>query len=465
MEILLYILVVLLAVGAISLFFLFQQARLKEKSLQNRLDEITQHNHTLQNQYAQLQSTYQEAQQTLSAYQEKFNLQEKVLAEAKQHLTELQQQNTLLHADKARNEKALETLQNQLENQKNEIETLHQQLKKEFELLSAKLLEQNTQKLQEQNRQALTPLISPVQEYLKQLKEVEAKIQKYYDNENKERASLKTVVETLTQTFTQKSTELTQTTEKLTKALTTQVKEQGIWGEMILEKVLELSGLEKDREYKTQFQSGDKRPDVIIHLPDNRHIIIDAKVTLTSLLPYHNAQNDEEKQKYASDIIQSIERHYKELSQRDYEKIHGIHSPDFVLMFVPIESLIHIIDKYKPQLYNDALRRKIILVTPTSLLVALRTIYTLWQQNKRQKEIEEILRSIEDLYDKIKVFTRHFHDVGSALQKAQNKFEEAEKALSTGRGNAMSIIEKRLRPYINPKEKIEHFLPVDEEKN
>jgi DNA recombination protein RmuC len=327
---------------------------------------------------------------------------------------------------------------------------LHQKLQKDFEILTNKLLEQSTQKLSEQNLQIISTTISPIKEYLQQVKEIEKRIQTYYDNENKERSSLKTIIEELTK----RSDEVKNTADRLAKALTTEVKKQGNWGEFILEKILELSGLEKDREYTLQTKLDDKTPDVIIHLPDNKHLIIDSKVTLNALIEFHSAQSEEEKNLYAKKIIDSVLSHINNLSSKDYEKILNLYSVDFVLMFIPIESIVSIIQQYQSEdIFSYAIRKKIIIVTPTSLIATLKTIYFIWQQEKRRKDIENILIEIEKLYDKLRTFTDYFAELEKALQQAQRKFNDAKSSLIDGRGSAMSILVNKIQPYINPKKK------------
>ncbi|MCX8167353.1 MAG: DNA recombination protein RmuC, partial [Candidatus Micrarchaeota archaeon] len=306
----------------------------------------------------------------------------------------------------------------------------------------------------------LSPVKDVLQQNVQQIKEIEQRIQKYYDNENKERASLKTVVEELTK----RNEEVKLTAEKLANALTTQVKYQGNWGEFILEKLLEISGLQEGIHFVTQQKNDDKQPDVTILLPNQKHIIIDSKMTLSSFVEYQSATTEEEKNKFANEIIKSIEQHIDNLSKKEYEKIYNLHSVDFVLMFVPIEPIINIIHQYKPDILNNAIRKRVLMVSPTSLLATLKAIYFVWQQEHQRKEFENIIVEIGKLYEKLRVFIdKHFTRIKDALHAATNAYEEAEKSLVTGKGNALSIIEKKIKPFIQPKENITKLLPENDE--
>jgi len=399
----------------------------------------------------------------LSSAQTQIDLQTSELKKLQNDLLNIQNENKQLNTENASYRQKIQNLEELLAQQKEEMTQLHQKLQKDFEIITNKLLEQSTQKLSEQNLQVISNTISPIKEYLQQVKDLEQKIQRYYDTENKERSSLKTIIEELTK----RSDEVKLTAERLANALTTEVKNQGNWGELILERILELSGLEEGREYTIQKKFDDKNPDVIINLPDNKHIIIDSKVTLNALIDFQSAQSEEEKKLNLKRIIESIQSHINNLSSKDYEKITNLYSVDFVLMFIPIESVFSIIQQYKnyqnEDIFSYAIRKRIIIVTPTSLIATLKTIYFIWQQEKRRKDFENILSEIEKLYDKLRTFTDYFADLEKALQQAQKKFNDAKSSLMEGKGNAMSIIENKIKPYINPKKPITNFLPKEDE--
>lgn len=457
MIIALSILTGILFIAILLLWNKFQQINQSYKDLQNQHQQLV-------NEYQHLKKTYQEHLIQLSTIKATIDIQEKIISEQKQQIESLLEENKKLHAEKSSYVEKVSQLDRLLQSQKQDIEQIQQQLKKEFQLISTQILEQNTQKLTEQNAQILHQNISPVKEYLQQMKELEQKIQRYYDNENKEKASLLTKIEELTR----RSDEVKQTAETLAKALTSQVKHQGYWGEFILEKILELSGLEKGTHYtiqnkfRTANDSDDdskyKQPDVIIHLPNSKHIIIDSKVTLNALIKYQSTHNEEEKSKYLEEITTSITKHVNDLSRKNYEQIPELNSIDFILMFIPIEYVMSIVQQYQPNLFSEAVSKKVLIVTPTSLLATLKTIYFIWQQDKIQKDIESILEDIKKVYEKIGVFISHFEKIEKKLEEAQRSYYDAHKSLVSGKGNVMSIL-KNMEYYINPKKSITKSLP------
>lgn len=419
------------------------------------------------NQYAQLQNDYTILKEELifnrtkiEVYQNEIYKLNEELTKKENRINELLQENARLLSENSKYNEQVKNLNDLLKKQAEDFQQMQQHLKTEFENLSNKILEHNAQKLTQQNEQILSNVISPVKEHLSRIKELEQKIQTFYDNENKERSSLKTIVETLTQ----RSDEVKQTAEKLVNALTSQVKYQGNWGEMILEKLLEISGLQEKIHYDVQKKDNDKQPDVRILLPQDKYIIIDSKVTLNAFMEFQSATTEEEKEQYAKMVLQSIKKHYNELSEKEYHKIYNSSStPDFVLMFIPVEGVLNVIQQYDAQLFNDAVRKKVLIVTPTTLLATLKTIYYVWQQEKRREEFEDILQSIQALHDKLRVFVDHFTKIEEKLKDALNAFDDAKKSLVSGKGNAMSIITKKIEPYIVPKNKITKLLPENDE--
>lgn len=464
-----YLLIACLIISFILLFILYsnlQKIKSEKEVLQSKLDQLTNENTDIKNKKLKLEEELNQYRNKIiivekenSALKESLNINEQQLSETKNQLEKYQKENIQLHSTTSQQAQQIKNLETLLQSQKQEIETIQTKLQKEFELIAQKILDINTQKLTSQNQQVLSNTISPIKDYLQQVKELENKIRQYYDNENKERASLKTIVEHLSK----QSEEVKQTAEKLANALTSQVKHQGDWGELILEKILEIAGLQEGIQYSSQKQTGDQRPDVIINLPNKKSIIIDSKVTLNAYLQYQEAKTDDEKSNFANALVKSIESHYINLSNKNYEKLYHLNSIDFVLMFVPIEGVMQIVHQYKPELFNDAIRKRVLIVTPASLLATLKTIYFIWQQEKRKEEFENILKEIEKLYDKLRVFVDdYFVKIGTALKTAQEAYDNAEKNLISGRGNALSIIGK-IVPFVNPKNTIQKLLPKDNE--
>lgn len=480
---LIFIIVILIA---IILFLLYRNSKLKQllsefnqkfNDINNQMPVLREKVNMYENYLTEIKSNVdninKEKQQLIaekSALIEKTQHYEQQLQQLNQEKNNLFNENKQLKDENSRlnaDNSALMQKVNFFQSQLNELKDLHSKLKIEFENITSKILEQNATKLAKHNEETISNAIKPFKESMTQIKELEQKIQNYYDNENKERTVLKTNIENLIQ----QSNEVKQTAEKLANALTTQVKYQGNWGEMILERLLEMSGLEKNIEYVIQQKYEDKQPDVIILLPDNRYLIIDSKVTLNAFIEYQQASNNDEKNIAAQKIITSVKQHYIGLSEKEYTNININNKSstlDFVLMFIPIESIYHIILQYNPEIFNDAIKNRVLIVTPTSLLATLKTIYFVWKQEKQKKEFDNIINSINNLYNKIKTFTVNFGKVEDALKKALESYEDAKKTLISGKGNAMSIIEKNIKPYINPKESIDKkFLPEEDndEKN
>lgn len=449
------VLLVILAIG----YARYNKITILYSQLEEHKNTLSNNYSQLQNQYSQLSSNFQNLKNENAVLNEKYQTTDKQLAgyvnmleQARTEIKNLSIQNTSL-AEKNKN------LESKLTEEGRRLENLYSLFTDQFKLIASDILESNAKKLLEQNQQNLGNAISPIKDYLSQVKELEDKIQKYYDNENKDKATLKTVIEELAK----QSHHVSETADKLAKALTSQVKSQGNWGEFILDKLLELSGLINEMHYKTQFREGDKQPDVVIHLPNQKHIIIDAKVTLTAFVKYQSAQDAEEKNIIAKEVLASVINHYENLSKKDYEKIYSLNTIDFILMFIPIEGVMNIINEQDPELINKAIRKRVLIVTPTSLLATLKAIYYVWQQEKKREEFETILENIEKLYDKLRTFIdTYFHEIGNHLEKAQNAYQSAKTNLTDGKGNALSLLENKIKPFINPKNTIQKLAPKDE---
>ena len=236
-------------------------------------------------------------------------------------------------------------------------------------------------------------------------------------------------------------------TLNLTKALKGDSKTQGNWGELVLERVLEKSGLEKNSEYFVQqsfVNDEGKRvmPDVVIHLPDDKKMIIDSKVSLTAYEQYVNSDNDTEKSHFIKEHVNSLKRHIEQLSDKKYEDIYKIDSPDFVLLFIPIEPAFAVALNFDNQLYNKAFERNIVIVTPTTLLATLRTIDSMWNNEKQQRNAIEIARQAGALYDKFDGFITDLTNVGKKMDDAKNEYRNAMNKLFEGKGNLIVSVEK-----------------------
>ena len=333
-------------------------------------------------------------------------------------------------------------LNDKLNEQKAELEKIQEKFTKEFENLANKILDEKSTKFTEQNKENLKMILNPLQEKIKLF---EDKVDKTHKESIDYHAALRQQIIGLKELNEQMSKEAV----NLTKALKGDSKTQGNWGELVLEKVLEKSGLEKDREYfiEKSFNTIDEnkvrlRPDVIINLPDNKKMIVDAKVSLTAYEQYVNADEEKDKNKYLKEHISSLNRHVDQLSEKKYEDIYEIESPDFVLLFVPIEPAFAIALNNDNQLYNKAFEKNIVIVTPTTLLATLRTIDSMWQNEKQQRNALEIARQAGALYDKFDGFVTDLTKVGKKMDEAKLEYKGAMNKLVEGRGNLITSVEK-----------------------
>ena len=333
----------------------------------------------------------------------------------------------------------LENLQQKHEEQKGELEKLQEKFTKDFEILANKILEDKSKKFTESNKQNIETILTPLN---KKIKEFEEKVEK----SQKENISIHSALKEQLLNLQNQNLKITQEAENLTKALKGDSKMQGNWGELVLERVLEKSGLEKDREYSVQqsFTREDGSrvlPDVIINMPDGKKMIVDSKVSLTDYERFTNA-DEEDKPKFLKDHINSLRKHVEQLSAKKYEDLYEMESPDFVLMFVPIEPAFAIAINEDVSLYNKAFEQNIVIVTPSTLLATLRTIDTMWSNEKQQRNAIEIARQAGALYDKFEGFVSDLTKVGKKMDEAKNEYRGAMNKLVEGRGNIVTSIEK-----------------------
>lgn len=324
-----------------------------------------------------------------------------------------------------------------------------EQMKSDFQNLANQILEEKTQKFTEQNKEKLDGILMPLRE---QLGEFKKKVEDVYVNESKDREALSEHIKILTALNQQVSKD----TDNLTRALKGESKTQGNWGEMILERALELSGLKKGSEYDTQVSITDEegkrqQPDVIVHLPEGRDIVVDSKVSLTAYESAVSAADDQLREESVAAHLGSVRNHIEQLSGKAYDKLLNIKSLDYVLMFMPIEAAFVAAISKDPGLFEYAYRKKIILVSPSTLMVTLRTIQNLWHSEYQNRNTQEIVRKAADLYDKFAGFVDILEEVKKAIGTASLKCENAVNHLSVGRGNIVGRIEAFKRMGVNPK--------------
>lgn len=334
----------------------------------------------------------------------------------------------------------LQAQKEKIEEQKSEIINNQEKFNKDFELIASRILEEKSIKFTEHSRVNLDLIIKPLRENLKTF---EDKVDKVYKAESDERNILRGHINQLIE----QSSLMNQETKNLTNALKGDSKKQGNWGELVLERVLERSGLVKNQEYRIQasHQSSDGsrfQPDVVIDLPDEKHLIIDAKVSLTAYERLVNCEVDEDRNLFTKQHISSIRNHIIELSSKNYSELYKINSPDFVMLFIPIESSFSIAIQHDAELFNFAWDKHVVIVSPSTLLATLRTIASMWKQERQNRNVMEIARLSGEMYDKFIGFMTDMESLGKNIKQSQDAYDKAISKLSTGRGNLSTTAEK-----------------------
>ena len=352
----------------------------------------------------------------------------------------------------------------QLEAEKNSLEKIldierestknkQVELREQLELIGNEIVSKGSKSINTENETRLNQILSPLKE---KLEKFERKIAENNEKDIKQFTNMETLIKTLSE----QHSKVQDTAQNLVNALRGEQKTQGDWGEMALERILEFSGLENGREYHTQSSYRNEkgellRPDVIIQLPDDKHIIIDAKVSLKAFEQYVN-EDDFEKKKLALALhLTSIKAHIKGLGEKDYSHLPGINSPDFVLLFMPVESAFALAIKEEPDLYQEAWKRKIVLVTPSTLLATLKTVEGLWKQERQNKNAFEIAEQAGRLYDKFVGFVSDLEKIGVKQNDANKAYEDAMSKLKDGKGNLTRSAEKLKELGVKSKKKLD----------
>lgn len=376
----------------------------------------------------------------LQAEQQVSSKLEQRLIEAGQASQDRQEQASLLKADIAKLETQLAEERKQSVEKLKLLDQAKAQLTSEFQNLANKILEEKSLKFTEQNQQNIGQVLKPLRE---QLGDFRRKVEDVYEKESKDRISLFHEIKHL-KDLNQK---ISDDAVNLTNALKGQTKTQGTWGEVILERVLEESGLHNGREYETQgsFTSAEGkrlRPDVIVHLPEGKDIIIDSKVSLTAYERYCSSDNDNQRQIALKEHIASLKAHIKGLSVKNYEDLPDIKSLDFVLLFVPIESAFITAVENDRNIFREAFDKNIIVVSPTTLLATLKTVHNIWRHEYQNLNALEIAEKAGSLYDQFVLFVQSMDDIGDKLGKATDAYQTARKRLVDGKGNLVGRTEK-----------------------
>ena len=365
---------------------------------------------------------------------------------------EKQLQQTILEKETIRTEKEainiqltkkevdFENLWQRNKEQKEEVEKLQEKFTKEFENLANKILDEKSSKFTEQNKENMKNILSPLQDKIQLF---EKKVEDTHKESIDYHAALRQQILGLREMNLQMSKE----TLNLTKALKGDSKMQGNWGELILERVLEKSGLEKDREYfvqqsHTNTEGNRVFPDVVINLPDGKKMIVDSKVSLTAYEKFINEEDDSLKNGFLKEHVNSIKRHVEQLGEKNYQDLYQIESPDFVLLFIPMEPAFALALNEDTTLYNKAFEKNIVIVTPSTLLATLRTIDSMWTNQKQQENAFEIARQAGALYDKFEGFVADLIKIGKKIDESKVEYQGAMNKLVDGKGNLIISVEK-----------------------
>jgi len=401
--------------GGIGAYLGILFTKLKSKSEQSTLEER-------QN---QMSSTIEELKQNLDKIENERD--------------EIRREKEFLNSELTRKNTEYENLQQQNLKRDEELAKQQEQLRKDFELLATKILDEKSEKFTLQNKENIKQILNPLQEKIQVF-------EKKVEDTQKESISMHSALKEQLLGLKDLNQQMTKEATNLTRALKGDSKMQGNWGELVLERVLEKSGLEKDREYFVQqsFATAEGSrvlPDVVLHLPDNKKMIIDSKVSLTDYERFVNADEDDRPQ-FLKAHVNSIRKHVDQLSDKKYEDLYDIESPDFVLMFIPIEPAFAIAINEDNSLYNKAFEKNIVIVTPSTLLATLRTIDTMWNNEKQQRNAIEIARQAGALYDKFEGLVSDLTGVGKKIDDAKKDYSSAMNKLVEGRGNLITSVEK-----------------------
>lgn len=368
----------------------------------------------------------------LADLQTRFEQQSRELSEKEKELLNL-------HSALAGKDSDLRHYREKLEQQKEELAAMQKQLQETFKNLANEIMEEKSKTFSRQNREGLDQILKPFRENLHDLRK---KVEETYDKEAQQRFSLKEEVKRLAEV----NQKIGEEARALTNALKSESKTQGNWGEMILESILEKSGLERDREFfvQTSFTTSDGRrlqPDVLVHYPGERSIIIDSKVSLTAYERYVSATDELSRQAELKAHLESVKNHVKELAGKSYQDLSQIKTLDFVMLFMPVEPAYLLAIQYDPELWQYAYDRRILLISPTNLIAALKMVESMWKQEYQNRNVMQIAEQGGRLYDDFVLFYERMAKVGKKLDEARDAHSETMKKLQDGRGNLISRVE------------------------
>ena len=475
------------AMGYVAARILYQaRSRLLDEQVQQLQSQLSTQQQaletlpTLQTEQARLQEQLGHARQQEQLLQTRLEQSTEQVAQLTLQLAELKQQigaagevSQQLQAQQAENQRlneALVTLRNELSrseearqheqrNAKEQIEQFEKtraQLKLEFEQLANKIFDDKQKQFTTQNQQGVEALLKPFSEQVKSFRD---KVEQVYVEEGKERASLKTELASLQKLNQQ----ITEEASNLTRALKGDKKLQGNWGEMQVEMILEQSGLRRDLEYSREenYKDGEnqnKRVDFIVHLPDNKHLIIDSKVSLVDYSNYVAADDDRNQAAALKGHVAAVRNHIQTLSSKEYTHLKGVHSPDFIIMFMPIEPAFNLAFLADQQLFNSAFEQNIVVTTPTTLLATLRTVANLWSIERRNQSAQKIADQAAKVYNKLVGVVEKMEKLGSQLETVNKTYDGAWRSLKEGRGNLVATTQTFLDLGVRVKKELPRSL-------
>ncbi|WP_324721213.1 DNA recombination protein RmuC [Salinimicrobium sp. HB62] len=424
-------------------------ANFRSKSVQNVLKERNEQlNNQFQDYKVQIQEQLLQFKEQAKEEKEAIN---KQLLEACEEREKIRGEKDIFSTQLTERNSEYKNLQEKLAEQKGELEKLQEKFSKEFENLANKILEQKSEKFTSINKENIEQILQPLQE---KIKTFEDKVEKNSNDFIERHAQLGKQLQYLHE----QNIKISEEANNLTKALKGENKTQGNWGELILERVLEKSGLVKDREYFLQrsheTEDGKKLlPDVVLHLPGDKRMVIDSKVSLVAYERYVNEDDEEKRGKFLKEHLRSLNSHIQDLSSKKYEDLYKMKSPDFVLMFIPVEPALYLAQNLDNSFFYTAFQKNILLVSPTTLLSVLRTIDTLWSNEKQQQNALEIANHAASLYHKFKLLLDELETVGKRLKSTTTAYDDAMKKL-TGQQNLIKDIDQLEALGISPKQKM-----------
>lgn len=389
---------------------------------------------------ASLTENLNTAKAELLVAREKLSGTEKQLESALREHSDNEKEIIRLNTSLAQKDADHRHLLEKLETQKKELEAIREKFTTEFRNLANDILEEKSKKFTEQNRTQLDQILKPLGE---KIRDFEQKVEKAYQEESNQRFSLKEEVKRLAEL----NQTVSQEAHNLTQALKGQVKTQGTWGEMILENILERSGLQKDREYFVQpsFTAEDGRrlqPDIVITYPGNKNVVVDAKVSLNAYERFISCDEDADREKAIKDHLISVKKHIDELAAKNYQHLYNLNSLDFVMMFMPVEPAFMTAIQADSNIWSYAYERGILMIGPTNLIAALKMVASIWLQEYQGRNVLEIADQSGKLFDKFVGFVEDLQSIGQKIQATQETYDKALNKLSMGRGNLVSRAEK-----------------------